>query len=295
MGIQIISRKFKWRDGFFFFFPLLALLVAYGMFNYSISGSVFPNTFYAKQMEYASVLQQPFIQRLANILLVPISGAGIFLIPGFVISIFLSIKKRNWWLICAILWFFGYGVVYALRLPMTYQHGRYLMPMIPVFFMIGIIGSKHLMNVIARNTGWMQRITKPVFLGVFVFNIIFAINGLQTIVNDIQTIDQFMVKPALWIRDNTSKDAIIAVHDIGAMGYFGERQIIDLAGLIQPELIPIIRDEEGIKRYLTKADADYLVVFKEWYPGLGGFGVVEVEFTLPSLAGNEIVEIKKLR
>ncbi|PKN95090.1 MAG: hypothetical protein CVU45_00835, partial [Chloroflexi bacterium HGW-Chloroflexi-7] len=74
-----------------------------------------------------------------------------------------------------------------------------------------------------------------------------------------------------------------------------ERQIIDLAGLIQPELIPIIRDEAGIKLYLTNANADYLVVFRDWYPGLVDYGVVEENFTIPSLAGTEMVEIRKLR
>ncbi|PKN97416.1 MAG: hypothetical protein CVU42_16210 [Chloroflexi bacterium HGW-Chloroflexi-4] len=295
MGIQIIYRKFNLRDGFLFFIPFLATLFVYILFIYSISGSLFPNTFYAKQMEYASVLQQPFIQRIGKILLVPVSGAGIFLIPGFVVSIYQAVKQRNWWLIATILWFFGYGVLYALRLPMTYQHGRYLMPMIPVLYLIGIMGSKQLLNLISKNEGWLQRIKKPVIVGLFVFNFIFAINGLQTIRMDIQTIDQLMVKPALWIKSNTEKEAIIAVHDIGAMGYFGERQIIDLAGLIQPELIPIIRDEAGIKLYLTNANADYLVVFRDWYPGLVDYGVVEENFTIPSLAGTEMVEIRKLR
>ncbi len=90
MVIQIISRKFKLRDGLFFLIPLIGILVLYGIFNYSISGSVLPNTFYAKQMEYVSVLQQPFLLRLGSILLVPISGVGVFLVPGFVLSIIRS-------------------------------------------------------------------------------------------------------------------------------------------------------------------------------------------------------------
>ena len=88
---------------------------------------------------------------------------------------------------------------------------------------------------------------------------------------------------------------MIAVHDIGAMGYFGDRKIIDLAGLIQPELIPVIRDEQGIKDYLVHSNADYLVAFKDWYPGLAGFGEVEKSFNLDTSTGSEVVEVKKLR
>ncbi|MBA4385938.1 MAG: hypothetical protein C0410_14460, partial [Anaerolinea sp.] len=133
--LNIYFKKFKIRDGLTFVFPFLGLLFLYGWFNYSISGSIFPNTFYAKQVEYASVLQESFFHRLGNILLVPISGTGLFLIPGFIYSICSSIKKWNWWLISSLLWFFGYGIIYALRLPMVYQHGRYLFPLIPVFYL----------------------------------------------------------------------------------------------------------------------------------------------------------------
>jgi len=104
-----------------------------------------------------------------------------------------------------------------------------------------------------------------------------------------------MVQPALWVKDNTKQDALIAVHDIGAMGYFGGRNIIDLAGLIQPELITIIRDEQGIKDYLIQSNADYLVAFKDWYPGLAGFGKVEESFNLDTSTGTEVVEVRKLR
>lgn len=295
MFVQIILHKFRLRDGFIFFIPIVVLLGLYGMFNFSISGSVLPNTFYAKQMEYASVLQQPFLQRLGSILLVPISGVGVFLIPGFLMSIVRSIKTRHWWLISAILWFLCYGVIYALRLPLIYQHGRYLIPMIPIYYLIGIIGTVQHISAYKIKHLQVQKWIKPAVIGCFFCSLIFAISGIQALISDIKTIDQLMVQPALWIKENTKTDALIAVHDIGAMGYYSERRIIDLAGLIQPELIPIIRDEQEIKSYLVKNNADYLVAFEDWYPDLAGFGMVNAEYSLVTPIGKEIVEIKKLR
>ena len=293
--IQIISRNFRFRDGLFFLIPMLGLLVLYGLFNYSISGSVVPNTFFAKQTEYASVLQQPFVQRFGNILIVPISGAGIFLMPGFVLAIYQSVKKHNWWMIAAILWFLGYGVLYAMRLPMTYQHGRYLFPMIPVFFLIGIIGTVRFLSAYKETNPKVRNIIKPAMIGIFLCSFIFMIAGIKTLAADLQTIDRLMVQPAIWIKENTEIDSLVAVHDIGAMGYFGERKIIDLAGLIQPELIPIIRDEEKIERYLIEVKADYLVVFEDWYPGFTEIGRLEENFVLETASGIETVDIKKLR
>jgi hypothetical protein len=293
--VNMIAKKFKVRDGITFAIPFIGLLLLYGWFNHSISGSIFPNTFYAKQMEYASVLQQPIFIRLGTILLVPISGAGLILIPGFIYSIINSIKKWNWWLISSILWFFGYGIIYALRLPMVYQHGRYLFPLIPVFYLIGILGSKELITTLAKKNDRVRKFSILFSEAVVLCAFIFAVSGEMALITDIKTIDQLMVQPALWVKDNSPDGTLVAVHDIGAMGYFGDRKIIDLAGLIQPELIPIIRDEQAIKAYLVQSKADYLVVFQDWYTSLGGFGKVVKEFKFDTSSGSEIVEIKQLR
>jgi len=295
MIINVILRKFKIRDGISFAVPLLGLLLLYGCFNCSISGAIFPNTFYAKQMEYASVLKLSFFNRLGRILLVPIAGAGLFLIPGFIYSIASSIKKWNWWLISAILWFFGYGIIYALRLPMVYQHGRYLFPLIPIFYLIGIIGTIGLVSTVAKTSDRLRKYSLLFIEVIFVCSLIFTISGELALINDIKTIDQLMVQPALWVKDNTTQNAVIAVHDIGAMGYFGDRKLIDLAGLIQPELIPIIRDEPAIKKYLVQAGANYLVVVRDWYPSFTDFGIVQKEFSLDTVSGKVVSEIHKLR
>ncbi|HMN62779.1 MAG TPA: hypothetical protein PJ988_20600, partial [Anaerolinea sp.] len=70
------------------------------------------------------------------------------------------------------------------------------------------------------------------------------------------------------VAENTPADALIAAHDIGALGYYGGRNILDLAGLISPEVIPFIRDESRIASYLTEKQVDYLVTFPDWYPVL---------------------------
>lgn len=295
IGVQLWSHQFRLKEGLLFVLPFIGLITLYGLFNYSISGSVWPNTFYAKQIEYAQVLSLPLLARMGKIFLVPLSGAGLFLLPGFIVSIVMTFRKMDWWLLTLILWFFGFGLIYALRLPMTYQHGRYLIPLIPIFYLLGIIGTVQGISRIITN------ITKgrnySIFIGTVIglVAIIFSVSGETALVEDIKTIDTLMVKPAVWINENTEPDDVIAVHDIGAMGYFGERKIIDLAGLIQPELIPIIGKEHEIKRYLVKEKADYLVILKDWYPGLNDFGEVVKTFNFDTKTGEATSEIRNLR
>ncbi len=46
-----------------------------------------------------------------------------------------------------------------------------------------------------------------------------------------------------WINKNTIEIQMsIATHDVGAIAFYGKRKIIDLAGLITPELIEHIND-----------------------------------------------------
>ncbi len=51
---------------------------------------------------------------------------------------------------------------------------------------------------------------------------------------------------SLWVHAHTDSADLIAAHDIGALGYFGGRPILDLAGLVNPEVIPFIRDQEKL-------------------------------------------------
>ncbi|MBL8058455.1 MAG: hypothetical protein JNK29_17250, partial [Anaerolineales bacterium] len=56
--------------------------------------------------------------------------------------------------------------------------------------------------------------------------------------------------------------------DVGALGYFGGRPVLDLAGLISPAVIPFIRDEARLAAWLDASGADYLLTFPGWYPQL---------------------------
>jgi hypothetical protein len=101
-----------------------------------------------------------------------------------------------------------------------------------------------------------------------------------------------MVLTAKWVATNTPEEAVIAAHDIGALGYFAERDLLDLAGLVSPDVIPFIRDETLLADYLDDFGADYLVTLRDWYPELERG--LHVEFVTqqpysPALGGENMV------
>jgi hypothetical protein len=70
--------------------------------------------------------------------------------------------------------------------------------------------------------------------------------------------------------------SIVAINDVGAIKFFGERRCLDLEGLVSPEIIPYkILGEESYIVYLNKHRPDYFIVFPVWYPVLSRFLALE--------------------
>jgi hypothetical protein len=85
---------------------------------------------------------------------------------------------------------------------------------------------------------------------------------------NVKNINDLHVTTGRWLNENTPPEAIIAVNDIGGIGYFARREIIDLIGMATPEIIPYrMRGEPGIIDYFKEVrKPDYLVIYPEWFP-----------------------------
>jgi len=46
-----------------------------------------------------------------------------------------------------------------------------------------------------------------------------------------------------WFEAHTLPGSVIAARDIGALGYFSRRRVVDLAGLVTPKMVPILEKE----------------------------------------------------
>lgn len=246
---------------------VLIFAIPYIILNLSLSGMIFPNTFLAKQTEYAILLQQNFLFRFWNLAKLPFRGVGIILLPGLIYQIFQFSNRKEWRSLGIIIWFFGFILVYALRLPVTYQNGRYLIPTMIIPIVFGGVGTISLLSRIQSSRfGYVLRKTwQWSILGILA---IFFIAGARTYAFDVAIIETEMVDTSKWISENTQVGSLIAAHDIGALGFFGNRTILDLAGLVSPEVIPFIRNEKMLDDYIHEMKADYLMTFPDWYPEL---------------------------
>jgi hypothetical protein len=241
-----------------------ALFGPYLLLNLALSGNPMPNTFYAKQAEYQEFwLSQPFTARIGNYLAPVIASPFIVLIPGVLLWLHKMIRTRNWGTIAGMIWFLGYIAIYFMRLP-AYQHGRYIIPALPVLYLWGMLGMIEFVS--AAKVNRQVVLLWSTLLGTLC--LLFSFIAARQNAYDVYWIETEMVGTAQWVQEHIPSDALLAVHDIGALGYYVPNPMIDLAGLITPEVVPVIRNSAGLTDYLNAQSADYLIVFPGQYPAL---------------------------
>ncbi|MDH5506408.1 MAG: hypothetical protein OEZ02_04240 [Anaerolineae bacterium] len=243
--------------------------VPYLVFNLQLSGEWWPNTFFAKQAEYAPLLAQPLWERVLQEVSLPLVGVGVLLLPGMVYLTVQAARQKKWPTLLGAAWLVGHILLYALRLPVTYQHGRYLIPVMPVYFVLGAAGLAAWVQ--PRGRVFLRRMTSLTWIvSSAVVLVVFWFSGAGAYARDVAYIQSEMVVTAHWVAENLPPDDLIAAHDIGALGYFAPQKIVDLAGLVSPDVIPFIRDEDRMAAYIDSQQAAYLVTFPGWYPILVG-------------------------
>ncbi|MBI5651716.1 MAG: hypothetical protein HZC40_14925 [Chloroflexi bacterium] len=239
-------------------------LTPYLVFNLHTNGTLLPNTFYAKNVEYAILFERaPFILRWFELVSVPWVGAQMLLLPGFVFITARLIRARDWRALIPVAWIVILPALYASRLPVTYQHGRYEMPVIPFIAIYGIVGTVELFARIRLRVA--RRVCGATIAATL---IAFWLIGANAYANDVAFIDCEMVQSARWIADSAPRDARVAAHDIGALGYLYDQPFIDLAGLVTPQVIPFLRDEGRLRDYLFSRQTTHAIFFPDWYPAL---------------------------
>jgi hypothetical protein len=214
----------------------LAGSIPYALLNLSLGGSVLPNTASAKQAENAILLAISYPGRIVNLLFPLSAGGQLVLLPGVAAAVWVygrrSVQERgNLLLLAPLIWAVALVGLYAARLPAPYQHGRYVIPILPHVIVLGVAGTAWLVQ---RGSGslWGRVGGRTLALTAVALFVLFWGIGLNQHAQDVQIIESEMVVTARWLADNIAPDQLLAVHDIGAVGYYAPRPMLDLAGLV---------------------------------------------------------------
>jgi hypothetical protein len=162
-------------------------------------------------------------------------------------------------------WWLAFLSAYALRLPVSYHHGRYTMPSIPVLIVYGVWGTASLVRPRSPHVV-LRAVSKALPITAGLLALLFLGRGAMAYREDVGFIENEMVATAHWLKENTPEDALLAVHDIGAVGYVAERPLLDMAGLINPEVIPFMDDAQRLVGWMQERGAAYAVFFPDFSP-----------------------------
>lgn len=241
-----------------------SLVLPYVLFNLTLSGNPMPNTFYAKQAEYGAFWHsKPLLERIGDYLSPIVASPFSMLVPGALVWLVKRIRRMDFGALASLLWVAGYIGVYFVSLP-AYQHGRYIIPALPVMYLWGLLGFLE----IAASPDWHNRLRFAWRASIAVTCLAFVIIGARQNAEDVRWVENQMVAAAKWVKQNLPGEARLAVHDIGALGFYVQNPIVDMAGLVTPEVVPFIRDENRLTQYLDSRSVDYLITFPSFYPEL---------------------------
>ena len=247
------------------------IIIAYFLFNLYLSGSILPNT-YAAKLKYYSGSGTNFLNEVFHFLtdghlFVP---AMLAMISGFVV-IWNLFKRQSSVMIIPLMWSLLLFVAYWINLPRLYQNGRYLMPLIPCFLLLCIDGLRIILDF---TKSWFLPFTKlyiytiAMAIVVFIFATHFFIATIQQesmYAESCRYISDRQVKTALWIRDYLPQNSIVATHDIGAITFYSERHIVDMMGLVSPDMINNIGRFDLLKKFLVKNGTTHIATLRNWF------------------------------
>lgn len=257
---------------------LLYLLISlpYPVFSYFTTGSPFPTTFKAVNLDVGDYQSFNYIR----IMSVYMFRDNMIIAVLYLINIFFmlfNIKKyvKDFSILRILnLILILYPLLSAIIFPIWRHQGRYLIPFIPLLILNSFITGLFLIQKIniLRNK---NRVAELSGLIIILFSLPYFLVFAKHYSQNIDNINEMQVKAGNWIRDNIKKNVRIGLNDIGAIQYIADTKITDLSGIMTSEIIKYrYLDYDGkadsIYNFLKKSDTKYLCIFDEWNVELVG-------------------------
>ena len=254
---------------------ILVVLVPMALFNWTVSGSVLPTTFSAKTPGVARWLpEMRFLHTVLGVFLkaqpfmVLFAGAGVLTMIGRLGGG----KDRG---LLPALWLVCLPLAYALMNPaggltLVGNVGRYLFPLFPLLNLLGVLGLHWALERLSGSVRVGNRIlsVRALLLAILILPTLASlVQGAGRYAQGVLNVQDSDVRAAHWLEGRLPPDAILAVNDIGAIKYILPNRVVDLAGIISPEV-----RELNFNGFLDLHEPDYLVVFPSWFPALRSEG-----------------------
>lgn len=299
--VLCLARRRAWRDVAALLGAALASLLVYAGLNWLHTGALFPPTLAGRRwlwllpfpgwsrLQLTSELLLTWADRLAEYCLGTPSPLLFFTALGCALwGLVALVQGKRWRSLALVGWALLHLATYAVLLPSLGHGGRY-QPLIPPVFCLLVC--QGLLQV-AADASRALRLTPLVrsslqgasFAGLAYAMTVALVAWGPAQAAAVQHVDTTEVAMGRALSQ-LPKQARVASFDIGGIGYFADRPVIDLGGLVHPELVP--RLQAGtIAEYLREQHADFVILplgYQTDFPDFANFGEILGLFRNPKL------------
>jgi hypothetical protein len=158
--------------------------------------------------------------------------------------------------------------------PPGYQSQRYLADLNPLFVLIGMAGGWWITERLPALRRAGPRIA--LLAAVLAVSLLRQPGAVRTYATNVKNTTEMQVAIGRWLKANAPPGSLLAVNDIGAIGFITDMPVLDLQGLVTPEILPLrdMRSQlsgaapQRVFDFIVSHRPDYLVIFPQWYPEL---------------------------
>jgi hypothetical protein len=247
------------------------LVLPWLVFSTFYFGSPIPATLATKQHQGSMAISQRFVQGTLAILK-PYSQAWNYWVEacyGLLGLGWAGLRARRWLLFLS--WGAIYFIAYAL-LGVSRYHWYYA-PFVPVIVVLAGLGVSALVSLTGQR---FPRLSSPIPTLLF-----FMILVIPLLPGQIQWAGDIPVQTSRldiyravgqWLDANLPPDASVGALEVGIIGYFAHRPMVDFAGLIQPEVAGQLNNgttsDDAALFAAYKYQPDFLVLQEGYFPKL---------------------------
>jgi hypothetical protein len=163
-------------------------------------------------------------------------------------------------------WVLAIPLLYALRgVPVL---SRYLLPTLPIAGWLAWVAAERWWVGEDRSPTRLRRAgaTAAIVAALMIAEngVIYATQVLPHVRTFSPALERSLVTWGRWFDRHAPPEAVIATPDIGAIGYYSRRRVVDLAGLVTPAMIPLLEresEEQAVANFdfASFSRPDYLI------------------------------------
>jgi arabinofuranosyltransferase len=246
----------------------VAIVLAYLVFNRLTGPAFLPNTMASKIAFHRGLTLARFFARDLG----PTFGGGwLLLLPLALVGAWGEVRRlrtrERGGARAELGWAIALPLAYAIVLRISHRFNRYLVPALPAYAIVAVVGLRALLErwtpARARAGAWtaagcglLIAVQAFHFAPTFTEYRVFARYHLER-----------HVRAGRWLAAHTPEDAVVATHDIGAIAFYSQRRIVDMVGLVTPEVTPHLLQPDYIpflERLFAARRVTHLAVLQEW-------------------------------